>query len=372
MTVDMFLNLEGVNGKSKDKTRSALPRYNPRKMAILSSLAMLSFSISTLGKDNHGRILPFVPMTVSTVPANGDVNPYGVAFVPNGFLPGGLLNQGDILVSNFNNNQNIQGTGTTIVKISPNGQQSLFFKGNPLGLTTALVALKRGFVVVGNLPTADDAMTAKPGSLLFIDKNGKLVGTYSDPTLNLLNGPWDMTVKDDGDRAILFVSNVLIGTVTRLELVVGPASVAVIRATEIASGYSHRADPAALEVGPAGLAYDAKRDVLFVASSIDNEVFAVPNAARLNESQGPGTVIYQDNVHLHGALAMVLAPNGHLLVSNNDVVNADSNQPSEIVEFTTTGQFIGQLSVDPNLGGSFGLNIAPFEDDVLRFAAVEQ
>jgi hypothetical protein len=193
---------------------------------------------------------------------------------------------------------------------------------------------------------------------LFIDKSGNLAGTYSDPTLTLLNGPWDMTVKDDGDRAILFVSNVLIGTLTRLELVVGPASVAVIRATEIASGYSHRGDPAALEVGPAGLAYDAKRDVLFVASSQDNEVFAVPNAARLNESHGPGTVIYQDNVHLHGALAMVLAPNGHLLVSNNDVINADSNQPSEIVEFTRTDQFIGQLSVDPNLGGSFGLNIS--------------
>ena len=126
MAVDMFLNLERVNGKSKDKTSSAPPRYNPRKMAILSSLAMLSFSISTLGKDNDGRILPFVPITVSTVPANGDVNPYGVAFVPNGFLPGGLLNPGDILVSNFNNNQNMQGTGTTIVKISPNGQQSLF------------------------------------------------------------------------------------------------------------------------------------------------------------------------------------------------------------------------------------------------------
>jgi hypothetical protein len=185
MAVDMFLNLEGVNGKSKDKNRSTLSRYNPHKMAILSSLAMLSFSISTLGKDNDGRILPFVPITVSTVPVNGDVNPYGVAFVPNGFLPGGLLNPGDILVSNFNNNQNLQGTGTTIVKISPNGQQSLFFKGNPpLGLTTALVALKRGFVVVGNLPTADGtAMTAKPGSLLFIDKSGNLAGTYSDPTL---------------------------------------------------------------------------------------------------------------------------------------------------------------------------------------------
>ncbi|HMB03140.1 MAG TPA: hypothetical protein VKP69_05285, partial [Isosphaeraceae bacterium] len=44
--------------------------------------------------------LPFSP--VSTVPTNGDTNPYGVAFVPNGFPSGGKLNPGDILVSNFN------------------------------------------------------------------------------------------------------------------------------------------------------------------------------------------------------------------------------------------------------------------------------
>ena len=59
--------------------------------------------------------------------ANGDVNFYGVAFVPKTFPAGGLLNPGEVLVSNFNNNQNVQGTGTIIVKIAPNGQQSLFF-----------------------------------------------------------------------------------------------------------------------------------------------------------------------------------------------------------------------------------------------------
>jgi hypothetical protein len=78
-----------------------------------------------------------------------------------------------------------------------------------------------------------------------------------------------------------------------------------------------------------------------------------------------------DNVHLHGALAMVLAPNGHLLVSNSDGINPDPNQPSEIVEFTVQGQFIGQLSVDPAQGGSFGLNIVKVSDDVFRFAAVD-
>jgi hypothetical protein len=59
------------------------------------------------------------------------------------------------------------------------------------------------------------------------------------------------------------------------------------------------------------------------------------------------------------------------LVSNSDGINPDPNQPSEIVEFTVQGQFIGQLSVDPAQGGSFGLNIVKVSDDVVRFAAVD-
>src|SRR5579872_615814 len=66
-------------------------------------------------------------LVVSTVPSNGDLNPYGVAFVHKSFPDGGAAAGGDILVSNFNNSANLQGTGSTIVSISPGGQQKLFF-----------------------------------------------------------------------------------------------------------------------------------------------------------------------------------------------------------------------------------------------------
>src|SRR5215831_17973853 len=62
-------------------------------------------------------LLPLPPPVVSTVPSKGDVNPYGVAFVPRSFGAKGLLHPGDILVSNFNNNTNLQGTGTTIIRV---------------------------------------------------------------------------------------------------------------------------------------------------------------------------------------------------------------------------------------------------------------
>src|SRR5271169_4937616 len=102
--------------------------------------------------------LPATPtLTVSTVPTNGDVNPYGVALVPTGFPRlGDGLEAGDILVSNFNNFNNVQGTGSTIVRITNSGAQSVFFQGPvtppgplSLGLSTALGALQRGFVLVG-------------------------------------------------------------------------------------------------------------------------------------------------------------------------------------------------------------------------------
>ena len=351
--------------------------FNPgrvaRVSAIATTLALLPAHHAFADADDRNQqILPFQTFTESTVPSNGDVNPYGVAFVPPDFPAGGVLNPGDLLVSNFNNNQNIQGTGTTIIRVTPNGQTSLFFQGSaPLGLSTGLAVLKAGFVLVANCPTNNlpTVPGALLGSLLLIDKNGNLAA----PPLvsSFIQGPWDFTVQDDGAKVKVFISNVVNGTVSRLDLSFNGGTLAVQNAAVIASNYMHRVDPATFEVGPTGLAYDARRDILYVASTGDNEVFAVRNAGSRANSEGTGRVVYADNVHLHGALAMVLAPNGHLLVSNSDGINPDPNQPSEIVEFTVQGQFIGQLSVDPAQGGSFGLNIVKVSDDVVRFAAVD-
>jgi hypothetical protein len=94
-----------------------------------------------------------------------------------------------------------------------------------------------------------------------------------------------------------------------------------------------------------------------VASTEDNAVFAVQEAATRGNTGSRGTVIYSDATHLHGPLAMAEAPNGHLLVSNSDVINPNPHLPSEYVEFTKQGQFITQLSIDPAQGGSFGLAV---------------
>ena len=318
------------------------------------------------------KTMPFLPspvVRVSTIPANGDVNPYGVAFVPMQFPSGGMLAPGDILVSNFNNNQNLQGTGTTIVRIR-NSAASLFFQGTaPLGLSTALKVLKAGYVLVGNFPSADGTcQTAQDGSILVINSNGVLLGSIVNNSV--IAGPWDAALHDNGSSAQLFIANGLSGTISRLNLNAGSTGVTVQSATTIASGYKFQCDPAAFVDAPTGLTYNAATDTLYVASTLDNAVFAVPDAGKTTSDQGTGTIIYQDQQHLHGALAMCFAPNGHLLVSNNDVINGDPNQPSEIVEFTTSGQFVKELSVDPNQGGSFGIGQQQ-HGATAQFAAVD-
>jgi Arylesterase len=292
-------------------------------------------------------------------------------FVPRGF-PAGVLTPGDVLVSNFNNSQNLQGTGTTIVRVPPQGSLSLFFTAGAgqQGLSTALAVLQEGLVIVGSFPSTDGTCgTAGPGSLLVINSVGRQVQTIADK--NYINGPWDMAVYDfGGGRIDAFIANGLSGMITRLDLTISNGTLMVQSKTTIASGYLFQCDPVTFVDAPTGLVYDPKKDILYVASTVDNAVFAVSKASQRDDDGGKGQIIYQDQTHLHGALAMAAAPNGDLLVSNNDAINGDPNQPSEIVEFTVTGHFVKQLSMDPNQGGSFGLNV--FSTGLTsRFAAVD-
>jgi hypothetical protein len=313
---------------------------------------------------------PLIPVQTSTTPSNGDVNPYGVAFVPAGFPTTSTVAPGDVLVSNFNDSSNVQGTGTTIVSISPDGTQNLFFQGTPpLGLTTALNVLKKGFVIVGNVPNKKG--TAEQGSLIVLDKDGNQLTALVDSTF--LDGPWDSAVIDNGESAIVFVSCVLNGTVTRLELTFTGGAVAITSKVTIASGYLFGPNEAAFVVGPTGLAYDANEDLLYVASTADNQIFVVPDATKAKKSNGTGTGIISatnSSTYLHGPLGLVLAPNGDLITSQGDAINENLSELSEIVEFTAKGAFVTQFSIDSAVGAAFGIAINP-SDNGTQFAAVD-
>lgn len=205
------------------------------------------------------------------------------------------------------------------------------------------------------------------GSLLVLDRFGNLVVTLVNASL--LDGPWDLAVDDLGNAAHIFVSNVLNGTVSRLDVFMGDGLFYVYNAAQIGFGYTHRTDPNALVIGPTGLAYDPVADVLYVASTGDNQIFAIPTASVANKDVKLGKLVYSDNTNLHGPLGLVLAPNGDLITANGDAVNPGGTQ-NALVEFTPQGQFVAEFQVDPGAGGgAFGLAFSAGGD--FRFAAVD-
>jgi len=320
--------------------------------------------------DNQSILNSLQSITATTIPSNGDLNPYGVAFVPAAFPAGGSIAPGDLLVANFNNNSNQQGTGTTIVGISPTGSLSVFATSPLIGLDTALGVLSRGFVIVGNLPVTYPGGVATPhqGSLQIFNRHGALISTLNDSTL--LDSPWDLTINDQGSQAQVFVSNVLSGTVTRLDLSVTSTQVTVVGKTRIGSGYAHQPNAAAVVVGPTGLAYDPYRDTLYVASTADNEIFAIGDAGDRHSSAGTGYLVFQDQTHLHGPLGLVLAPNGNLITANGDAVFAGGT-PNALVEFTPQGHLVAQYQMDAGApGGAFGI-ASIVSQGAIRFASVD-
>ncbi|MGH9919891.1 MAG: hypothetical protein ACRD6W_13635 [Nitrososphaerales archaeon] len=242
--------------------------------------------------------LQHVTQVASTVPGNGDVNPYGVAVVTSSE---GKLSAGDTLVSNFNDKANVQGTGSTIVEVSPTGSSQLFAQVSQLragsrcpggiGLTTALGILPGGWVVVGSLPTT------KKGSLPGLEPAGCLIvlNDQGTPVETITNrkivGPWDLTVEANATSAEVFVSNALGGntstdngtpvagncTIVRLDLSYGPSSPPVVTSTTVVgTDFPWHANKAALVLAPTGLA-QGRNGRLYVDDTETNSISAIPN-----------------------------------------------------------------------------------------------
>jgi hypothetical protein len=373
---------------------------NPMRTLVGALVALLFLvpAVTALAADDQAVLpsLKKITTIASTVPANGDINPYGVAQVRK---TTGNLRVGHILVSNFNDSGNFQGTGTTIVDVAPDGSVSLFAALNPatlpgscpggVGLTTALVVLREGWVIVGSLPTSNQGTVfTGPGCLIVLDSLGNPVETFYG---SLINGPWDMTASDGEHDAKLFVTNVLNGTVqgggavvhggtvTRLNLKVSAAVKPVLESiTVIGSGFPERTDPAALVIGPTGVGLhagcDGDRDDcadhddgdhgdrdhgdasrLYVADTLSNRIAVIDHALTRTTSAGIGRTLTSGG-SLNGPLGLVVTPGGHVLTVNSS--------DGFITEISPQGVQLAKVLLDntgspPGAGTLFGLAFDP-------------
>jgi len=346
----------------------------PALVRVASTVLVLSGLVSGFAAAQSPASIDTITTIASTVPANGDINPYGIFVAPSTV---GNLIKGTLLISNFNAASNLQGTGSTIMQISPGGTVSQFAQidGSSLpgvctggvGLTTALVALRAGWVIVGSLPTTDGtSATAQAGCLLVLDPSGNVVETIYG---TLINGPWDMAVLDHsnlngGGTAALFVTNVLNGTVAaggsvvnqgtvvRVDLTLSKSAPPFVQAmTVIGSGFAERSDPAALVIGPTGVALSKDGFSLYVADSLNNRIAAIAYPVTRQTSGRTGTTITRGG-SLNDPLGLTLAANGDILtVNGND---------GYLVQTTPDGLQVAKTLLDnngspPGSGALFGL-----------------
>ena len=347
--------------------------------------------------NNFATVTQGVASAPAAGPEAGDQNPYGVAVIPRTV---GKLIKGNILVSNFNNvgsppTGNLQGTGTSIVQYAPEVQSQTTFAEidattlpgacpGGVGLTTALVVLRSGWVIVGSLPTADGTIgTVGAGCLIVLDANGNPVETFSG---GAINGPWDMTALDGGFFAQLFFSNVLngdvahaapdtvvnAGTVARMTLVTPPQGFGkpvVLETKIVGSGFAEENDPAALIIGPTGVGLSSggqndqgnqnnqgddnqgEGGTLYVTDTVNSRIAAIKNASFRFSSAGIGQTVSTGGL-LKMPLGLVIAPNGDILTVNA----GDGN----IVETTPGGTQAASATIAPAGAGSlFGLAVMP-------------
>jgi hypothetical protein len=277
----------------------------------------------------------------STVTDNGDLNPYAVVIAP---ASAGKIRQGDVLVDNFNNQSNLQGTGTTIIDYSPTTNKATLFAKLPqnlaqcpggVGLTTAMTMLKSGWVIVGSTPSTDGTTKTKgQGCLIVLDTSGQVAAVWTGPNIN---GPWgNMAVIDNGSTATLFVSMagfdigspdvtdpatgdpviVKQATVLRINLTIpqsGPPTIA--SQTVIASGFGARGDKDVFMIGPTGIALAPDGKTLYVSDAVDNQIVAIADAPTRRDNAGTGRLVTKDGL-LKRPLALAITLEGHLLACN--------------------------------------------------------
>jgi hypothetical protein len=287
-------------------------------------------------------------IAISQDTANGDQNPYGLAYVPESK---GVLEKGDLLVCNFNDNFNIQGLGTTIEYIRPS-------EAHPVA---------HRFVQDGRI-TGCEALSILPNDQFLLDATYAnlewelgATGIGSGINLNPPNNwafPWSTVYT--GNRSVS--GGIALGYVTQQDGTLWRINQSGTTYTYdmVASGFfvNHGVAPTTLAVS--GLSWDTVHGILYFLEGDTNSLIAIDHPERIPANgivrtatgfSGP----YASSAHVLATGGYINAPISTAVLFNGDIV-VENTGDNNLLEFTPAGQFLGRRLLDGGGPGAlFGI-----------------
>ena len=311
-------------------------------------------------------------MVSSTVAANGDNNPYGIAVVPSNFVPaaGSLWQPGDVIVSDFNNAAGTAGAGSSIVRIRNGvattisqgqlyGTAGLAFNANGAALWTSDIGpMPSGTfsgdvsIILGNNNPTGSALGSTNGSGTINNTT-----TASNPVTNSFNGPWGEAFNGNASAPAFFWSNINDGKIYEISHLTAPnfgSDTITLLGTVPWGPANGMASSSATNLGPSAIAYSAKADTLYVTDSYNNALYGISGIAAGN----PTTKMIASGGSLNAPIGVTVNPiNGNVIIANGGV--------NTIVEINPmTGATVGSRNVAPSepAGSLFGIQAVTQSD----------
>jgi len=292
-------------------------------------------------------------------PTNGDQGPHSLSIVTTSY---GLLSKGQLVVCNFEDKTGAAGAGTTIDLFDPTpGSKPTTFtqSSDAEGCDSSAISKANGVYAGGFTSHVLAAFTDE----------GKLHKTYGSP----LEKPFsdvDASNSNLYQAEYIFTSDAKTGGIVSFSI----NNYGNPKPLQVADGFAVNREPGWGGLGPSGLAYDSKKNVLYIADGVDSTVVSFNNASDLlveneievekggktfkckYEKTTCGTVVKAGSP-LDAPEAMTILPNGNLIAANTAGGNT-------LVEMTPTGQVLDTKVVDTSkTAGIFGLVASGTNDD---------
>jgi hypothetical protein len=285
---------------------------------------------------------------------NGDMGPRGLSLVQTNYG----LKKGQVALCNFEDSSGTPGNGTTIEVFDPKPGNPVSFAQNAKikGCSGTAVSNSNSIYATGDTS----------GLLVAFSRAGKLEKAYGAPFKQPFSNVDASCAHAKGfcgySAEYMFTSDATTGAIVSFSINQNGNH----KRLEVITGFDVNKKPGWSTLGPSGLAYDAKKDTLYVADGVDNIVDSFSKASELlvaNEivvkSGGTkfvckytsvcGAKVVYHGKPLSAPVAMTLLPNGNLIVANSAGGNT-------LVEVTRSGTVLDTKVVDKSkTAGVFGV-----------------